>query len=169
MRHKSRPKTGPRKFWRTLFSQYVLQQTDAEVPNNLLGTAAKETARKSVHRGSAGIRSGETARKVFFCYVARFRSNILSPTAPMRACCLGPRRNPARWLRISSWCLHAGQPIERIRAGITPCSLPLRSQFCRPVVPGLLRKLIFLTYVAHATRANRSSVGSGARMSSLQR
>ena len=67
MRHKSRPKTGPRKFWRTLFSQYVLQQTDAEVPNNLLGTAAKETARKSVHRGSAGIRSGETTRKVFLC------------------------------------------------------------------------------------------------------
>lgn len=70
------PKTGPRKFWRTLFSQYVLQQTDAEVPNNLLGTAAKETARKSVHRGSVGIRSGETTRKVFFMS-SGFRSNIL--------------------------------------------------------------------------------------------
>src|SRR5205807_8898932 len=67
MRHKSMPKTGPRKFWRTLFSQYVLQQTDAEVPNNLLGTAAKEAARKSVHRGSVGIRSGEATRKVFLC------------------------------------------------------------------------------------------------------
>ena len=110
----------------------------------------------------------ERPREKFF-YVARFSLEYLTPTAPMGACCLGPRRNPARWLRISSWCLHAGQPIERIRAGITPCSLPLRSQFCRPVVPGLLRKLIFLTYVAHATRANRSSVGSGARMSSLQR
>src|SRR5438132_14272309 len=76
MRHKSMPKTGPRKFWRTLFSQYVLQQTDAEVPNNLLGTAAKETARKSVHRGSVGIRSGETTRKVFFMS-SGFRSNIL--------------------------------------------------------------------------------------------
>src|SRR5437667_11797005 len=76
MRHKSRPKTGPRKFWRTLFSQYVLQQTDAELPNNLLGTAAKETARKSIHRGSVGIRSGETTRKVFFMS-SGFRSNIV--------------------------------------------------------------------------------------------
>ena len=58
----------------------------------------------------------------------------------------------ARWLRISSWCSHASGSANRahLRWG-RALQLAASVAIGRPVVSGLLPKLIFLTYVAHVS------------------